>query len=109
MEARCFSALPFSVRTLWAKSGDVMRIEWNSQAPTPPTPHKEPPMNMIPVSSSAISSIGYDESTGRMRIRFTSGNAYDFCRVPAELFARFMRSASKGDFYNSHIRGRFHC
>jgi hypothetical protein len=66
-------------------------------------------MNMIPVSSSAISSIGYDESTGRMRIRFTSGNAYDFCRVPAELFARFMRSASKGDFYNSHIRGRFHC
>lgn len=66
-------------------------------------------MNMIPVSSSAISAIGYDESTGRMKIRFTSGNTYDFCRVPPEIFAGFMRSSSKGDFYNSHIRDRFQC
>lgn len=66
-------------------------------------------MEMIRVSSSAISAIGYDESTRRMKVRFSSGNTYDFCRVPPEVHERFMRSISKGTFYNDHIRDRYQC
>jgi len=66
-------------------------------------------MEMIRVSSDAISAVGYDQETRRMRIRFTSGNSYDFCRVPLEIYERLMRSSSKGSFYNDHIRGRYQC
>lgn len=66
-------------------------------------------MDMIRVSSDAISAIGYDPATGRMRIRFTSGSSYDFCRVPPDVHERFMRSSSKGSFYNDYIRGRYQC
>ena len=66
-------------------------------------------MNMIPVSSSAISAIGYDPSTMRMRIRFKEGGSYDFCRVPQSVFDAFLRSGSKGTYYTNHIRGRYQC
>lgn len=66
-------------------------------------------MEMKHVSSDAISAIGYDADTQRMRVRFTSGSAYDFCRVPLDMYERFMQSSSKGTFYNDRIRGRFQC
>lgn len=66
-------------------------------------------MEMIRVSSSAISSIGYDPDTQGMRVRFTSGNTYNFCRVPLDVYERFMKSSSKGTFYNDRVRGRFQC
>ena len=66
-------------------------------------------MEMIRVTSDAISAIGYEPESGRMRVRFSSGSSYDFCRVPLAVYERFMHSISKGSFYNDHIRGRYHC
>lgn len=66
-------------------------------------------MNMIAVSSSAISAVGYDPNTMRMRIRFKEGHAYDFCRVPQSVFDAFLRSGSKGTYYTNHIRGHYQC
>lgn len=66
-------------------------------------------MEMIRVSSSAISAIGYDPASMRMQIRFAGGNLHTFCRVPQDVFDRFMRAASKGGFYNSHIRDQYRC
>lgn len=66
-------------------------------------------MEMVRVISDAISAIGYDPDTQQMRVRFTSGKTYDFCRVPADVHERFMRSTSKGSFYNDRIRGRYSC
>lgn len=66
-------------------------------------------MEMIPVRSDAIAAIGYDPQTLRMRIRFTSGSTYTFCRVPPEVVERFMASSSKGQFYHSRIQGRYSC
>lgn len=64
---------------------------------------------MIPVSSSAISAIGYDPQTQRMDIRFKQGSTYTFCRVPASVFNAFLASGSKGHYYDSHIKGRYQC
>ena len=66
-------------------------------------------MEMIRVSSSAISAIGYDPATQRMKIRFTSGSTYDFCRVPEHVFTGFLQSSSKGSYYDRHIRDRYRC
>jgi len=64
---------------------------------------------MILVGSSAIEAIGYDRATGRMRIRFKGGNEYDFCGVPEALHQGFLSAASKGAYYNDHIRDRYQC
>lgn len=64
---------------------------------------------MIPVSSTAISAVGYDPMTGRMCIRFRRGITYDFCRVPAHVFEGLMAASSKGRYYDQHIRDRYHC
>lgn len=66
-------------------------------------------MEMIRVSSSAISAIGYDPLTSKMKIRFTEGYTYDFCRVPENVFNAFLKSSSKGAYYNNHIRDRYQC
>jgi len=66
-------------------------------------------MQMIPVSSSAISAVGYDPSTGRMKIAFTQGHTYDFCRVPQHVYEGLMRAYSKGSYYNDNIKDRYSC
>lgn len=34
---------------------------------------------------------------------------YNFCRVPESVFNAFLRSSSKGAYYNDHIRDRYQC
>ncbi|MFZ2986609.1 KTSC domain-containing protein [Ideonella sp.] len=66
-------------------------------------------MQMIPVSSSAISAIGYDPATRRMQIRFKQGDTYTFCGVPQQVFSSFLAAGSKGRYFESYIRGRYQC
>lgn len=66
-------------------------------------------MEMIRVSSSAILAIGYDATTRRMKITFTEGHTYDFCRVPESVFEGLLHASSKGRYYNDHIRDRYQC
>jgi len=66
-------------------------------------------MDMIGVASSAISAIGYDPATLRMKIRFVQGHTYDFCRVPERVFNGLLNARSKGGYYNDHIRDRYPC
>lgn len=66
-------------------------------------------MDMISVNSSAISAIGYNESTGHMKVRFKQGDTYDFCGVPLRIYQGFMSSYSKGSFYNTYIKDNYQC
>ncbi|HJT98012.1 MAG TPA: KTSC domain-containing protein [Rhodanobacteraceae bacterium] len=64
---------------------------------------------MIRVSSSAIEAVGYDALSMQMKIRFSTGNTYDFCGVPQSVYEGLLRAASKGRYYNDHIRDRYPC
>lgn len=66
-------------------------------------------MEMIRVSSSAIRAVGYDESSALMKITFVEGHTYNFCRVPIHVFRGLLSAASKGTYYNNHIRDRYQC
>ena len=66
-------------------------------------------MKMQSVHSEAIEAIGYEPTTQRLRITFRQGRTYDYCRVPAHVYEQFMRAASKGGFFNTHIDGRYQC
>lgn len=66
-------------------------------------------MEMIRVNSSAISAVGYDPASRRMKIKFKQGQTYDFCNVPERIFNGLLSAGSKGSYYNDHIRDRYQC
>ncbi|MDF2642810.1 MULTISPECIES: KTSC domain-containing protein [unclassified Pseudomonas] len=66
-------------------------------------------MEMIAVRSDAITAVGYDPSTKRMRICFQQGHTYDFCNVPLDVYNGLIAAVSKGSYYNQHIRDRYQC
>lgn len=62
-------------------------------------------MNMISVTSTNISSVGYDRGT--MHIRFNSGSLYAYYNVPSSVYNGLMSASSKGRYFHAHIKGRY--
>lgn len=62
-------------------------------------------MQMIPVSSSNIASIGYQGST--LHIRFHSGGLYAYYNVPISVYNGLMNAVSKGRYFHANIKGRY--
>lgn len=59
------------------------------------------------VSSSALSSVGYDEVSATLELEFKSGSVYDYHGVPPDVFRELMDAESKGRFVTSNIKGRY--
>lgn len=72
-------------------------------------------MEMKHVKSSQIHSIGFDETTGTLGIRFwgskkpngdrEAGTLYHYPNFTADKFKQFSESESKGKFFGSLIKG----
>jgi hypothetical protein len=61
------------------------------------------------VTSSNISSVGYDLETNTLEIEFSSGSVYQYSRVPEAVFRGLMAAASHGSYFNQHIRDHYSC
>ena len=59
------------------------------------------------VSSSAISSVGYDRKGRVLELEFSSGGVYDYYEVPPEVYESLMSAESKGRFVSEQIRGQY--
>jgi len=57
--------------------------------------------------SSVINSFEYDPRRRELLIVFQSGRRYLYQGVPAATFEGLQASASRGDFFNTHIREQF--
>lgn len=62
---------------------------------------------MPAVNSSAISFADYSPETQRLMLTFASGNKYSYDFFPQKLYEAFLRSSSKGRFYNEYIKDKF--
>jgi hypothetical protein len=62
-------------------------------------------MNRIPVSSSNISTVGFDADTQTLEIEFTNGNIYQYFDVPVTVYEELMQAESKGKFLTTQIKG----
>ncbi len=60
-------------------------------------------MEMIPVSSSNIAAVGYDESQSILVIEFLNGRAYEYYGVPQYVFDELLNAGSKGSYANKYI------
>lgn len=64
-------------------------------------------MDRIPVDSSNISSIGFDEDTSTLEIEFHSGAVYQYFDVPLNIYEGLMNAGSKGQYFAQHIKGYY--
>ena len=59
------------------------------------------------VTSSAISSVGYDERSSVLEVEFQSGAVYDYFDVPPKVYRDLLKAPSKGSFVSRRIRDRY--
>ena len=60
-------------------------------------------MDMIPVSSSDLESVGYDTETKTLRIQFHNG-LYEYYNVPESIYHGLINASSKGKYHASFIK-----
>ncbi len=60
-------------------------------------------ITMIPVDSSMVDSVGYDEARRLLQVVFTSGRVYCYEDVPPEVFQDLLEAESKGQYMRAHI------
>lgn len=63
--------------------------------------------NRIPVESSNIASIGYDEDSSTLEIEFRNGGVYQYFDVPFQVYDGLMEAASKGQYLAQYIKGQY--
>lgn len=62
-------------------------------------------MSMIPVNSSTIDSIGYNQQTNRLTVKFKTGAIYEYLDVPHYVYESVMSADSIGKALNSEVKG----
>jgi hypothetical protein len=67
--------------------------------------HESRHMDRESVSSSLLSSVGYDPERQRLEIELQDGKIYQYTDVPAETYRGLMDADSHGRYFNRHIRG----
>jgi hypothetical protein len=62
-------------------------------------------MRVIQVKSSQIERVGYDIQTERLRIKFHSGQTYEYTDVPPDVVVRVLyEGASIGSTFHAHVK-----
>jgi XTP/dITP diphosphohydrolase len=64
-------------------------------------------MHRLPVDSTDIVSVGYDEKTRVLEIEFHGDRVYQYREVEPSVYQHFMKAESHGLFFNSSINGRY--
>lgn len=62
-------------------------------------------MIMIPVSSSNLNSVGYENST--LYVRFNDGSLYSYSGVPEYVYNELMNASSKGRYLAAYVKGHY--
>ena len=58
-------------------------------------------MDRMPVASSSLAAIGYDDATQTLEVEFTNGHIYQYFDVPRTVFDSLLGSESLGAFFNA--------
>ena len=61
-------------------------------------------IKMIPVQSSNVKSVGYDEDNGNVHIEFASGERYAYMGVPKKVYEDLLIAKSIGAYINRHLK-----
>ncbi len=59
------------------------------------------------VSSSNISSIGYDPESHTLEIEFHSGGVYQYIAVPQSIYDELMHASSHGSYFHRYVKDQY--
>ncbi|MDO4267425.1 MAG: KTSC domain-containing protein [Eubacteriales bacterium] len=62
-------------------------------------------MNMIPVSSSNLRAVGYENGT--LYVAFHHGGLYSYSGVPESVYNELLAASSKGSYFAAHIKNSY--
>lgn len=62
-------------------------------------------MKRVPVTSSNVAEIGYDENRQILEVLFNNGSLYQYFDVPRRVFDEILQSGSIGQYLNSLVKG----
>ena len=65
-------------------------------------------VEMKPVESTHIESVGYDSDKKILTVKFKSESTYDYYPITEMLYEEFMASESKGKYFREFIRENEH-
>lgn len=57
--------------------------------------------------SSNVESVGYDEATKTLGVKFKSGGLYHHADVPKSVYDGLVGADSVGSHYHAHVKGKF--
>lgn len=60
-----------------------------------------------PVTSSWLTSVGYDAESKTLAIEFQNARVYHYPNVPAEVYDLMMGAPSFGRAYNEYVKGKY--
>lgn len=60
-------------------------------------------MEMVPVTSSNLRSVGYDRASGTLVIQFNT-RTYEYSNVPSSIYEGLMAASSKGRYHDRFIK-----
>lgn len=64
-------------------------------------------MKRSKLTSSTLSSAGYDVDDEILELEFTSGQVYHYFDVPEHLFTGLMKAVSPGEYFNQYIKDEY--
>lgn len=59
---------------------------------------------MIPVRSSSVAAVGYDDQTNELTIRFIGGGTYVYAMVPRSVVDGLLAAESIGTYVNATVK-----
>lgn len=62
---------------------------------------------LVPVSSSNVSAVGYEQSARKLFVEFNDGSLYEYSNVSAQTHQSMMTSSSKGRFVRQELVDRY--
>ena len=64
-------------------------------------------IKMIPVQSSNVKSVGYDEDNRNIHVELISGEKYLYKEVPKRIFKDLLVATSIGSYINRYLKGSY--
>lgn len=61
-------------------------------------------MEMIPVTSSNLAAVGYDQESFLLKVQFNNGRIYEYYSVSKEVHEGLMNAPSKGTYFYERIQ-----
>ncbi len=61
-------------------------------------------MNRTSVTSSNVTSVGYDANTLTLEVEFSNGSVYQYFDVPETVYGELLTSASVGRYLNAEVK-----